>query len=111
MTLKYPSQDAKVSIVPSCTALRITASFAHVLKMHSKFINYNPTTWSIQDGALHARWRLVQPLVSVRVQSSALRTRAVDRFSCSCHTKTRALANQNAASHLRQSGRLSGHRA
>ncbi len=43
--------------------------------------------------------------------SIALRARAIDGFSCLHHSPTRALANQNAACHLRQSGRLSDHHA
>ncbi len=51
------------------------------------------------------------PLVLACVQSIALRARAIDRFSCLRHQPTRALANQNAVSHLRQLGCLSGNHA
>ncbi len=51
------------------------------------------------------------PFLDVRVQSIVLRTQAIDRFSCLRLQPTRALANQCAASYLRQSGRLSGHHA
>ncbi len=37
--------------------------------------------------------------------------RAIDRLSRAHRQPTRTLANQNAAAHLRQSGRLSGHHA
>ncbi len=45
------------------------------------------------------------------MQSIAPSLRAIDRFLCLRHYPTRVLANQNIASHLRKSGRLSGHHA
>ncbi len=52
-----------------------------------------------------------QVLTRAGYLSIALRARAIYRFSCLHHSPTRALANQNTACHLRQSGRLSDHHA
>ncbi len=43
------------------------------------------------------------------LQSTVPRTRNIDRFSRLRNYSTGVLANQNASTHLRQSGRLSGH--
>ncbi len=48
------------------------------------------------------------PLAHARVPSTAPRTFAIDRFSHPRQRPIRALANQNATSHLRQSRRLGG---
>ncbi len=74
-------------------------------------VSFGPFWESMRDevGLVAAKCEL--PLVPARVQSIVPRTRAIDRFSCSRHWPTGALANQNAAPHLRQSGRLIGHHA
>ncbi len=47
------------------------------------------------------------PLVPAHVLSVTSNTWVLNQFSCKRQQPTRALANQNATSHLRQSGRLS----
>ncbi len=98
--------DNSVSVDPfkpeidHCHVGILAGSFNRVLKQQPQ-----TTNWYAEVGL----WCSKLPLGPARVLSVAHRTRAIDRFSCLCHLPTRALANHNAASHLRQSGRLSGH--
>ncbi len=61
-------------------------------------------------GVLNYLSLIVKHYSSVRVASCPC-TRAINRFLRLRHELTCALANQKAASHLRQSGYMSGHHA
>ncbi len=77
-----------------------------IQRVHTRLLRL-PQALSVGSVAAQYEW----PLIPACVLSIAPRAWSIDRFLCLRHLPTRALANQNAAPHLRQSERLSGHHA